>query len=150
MIKKLKRTGKIKSTGRSPVPLFLYEEANAKDHLYISSVTKHVPVAHDQQLQSDGSPRNTLDPGSTTRRSMGHTSRFAQESGTSPQLAAYQELQTMLSLGYTITDNRVSKADPETAMHRSLESFNRPGAGGEAAHVPGEVSLQLPPGFGLK
>ena len=91
MIKKLKRTGKIKSTGRSPVPLFLYEEANAKDHLYISSVTKHVPVAHDQQLQSDGSPRNTLDPGSTTRRSMGHTSRFAQESGASPQLAAYQE-----------------------------------------------------------
>lgn len=47
MIQKLKQTGKIKSTGRSPVPLFLYEEANAKDHLYISKVTKHVPVAHD-------------------------------------------------------------------------------------------------------
>ena len=29
MIQKLKRTGKIKSTGRSPVPLFLYEESNA-------------------------------------------------------------------------------------------------------------------------
>ena len=29
MIKKLKRSGKIKSTGRSPVPLQLYEEANA-------------------------------------------------------------------------------------------------------------------------
>ena len=48
MIKKLKRTGKIKSTGRSPVPLFLYEEAKAVDHLYITKVTKHMPVAHDQ------------------------------------------------------------------------------------------------------
>ena len=47
MIKKLKRTGKIKSTGRSPVPLYLYEEANAIDHLYITKVTKIVPVAHD-------------------------------------------------------------------------------------------------------
>ena len=47
MIKKLKRSGVIKSTGRSPVPLYLYEEENAKDHLYITSVTKRVPVAHD-------------------------------------------------------------------------------------------------------
>ena len=59
MIRKLKRSGKIKSTGRSPVPLYLYEEANAADHLYISKVTKHVPVAHDQQLQSDSSPKGT-------------------------------------------------------------------------------------------
>ncbi len=47
LIKKLQKDGKIKSTGRSPVPLQLYEEADAKDHLYITKVTKKVPVAHD-------------------------------------------------------------------------------------------------------
>ena len=47
MIRRLKDQGKIKSTGRSPVPLQLYDTAEAVDHLYITSVTKHVPVAHD-------------------------------------------------------------------------------------------------------
>ncbi len=47
LIKRLQKEGKIKSTGRSPVPLQLYNEANARDHLYITTVTKHVPVAHD-------------------------------------------------------------------------------------------------------
>ena len=61
LIKQLKSSGKIKSLGRSDVPLHLYEETNAQDHLYISTVTKHVPVAHDQQLQSDShtSPKST-------------------------------------------------------------------------------------------
>ena len=47
LIKRLKKDGKIKTLGRSPVPLQLYEETDAKDHLYISTVTKRVPVAHD-------------------------------------------------------------------------------------------------------
>ena len=50
MIRKLQLSGKIKSTGRSPVPLQLYEEEQPVDHLYITKVTKRVPVAHDQQL----------------------------------------------------------------------------------------------------
>ena len=47
VIKQLKLEGKIKSTGRSPVPLRLYDTPNAEDHLYINKVTKRVPVAHD-------------------------------------------------------------------------------------------------------
>lgn len=47
----------------------------------------------------------------------------------------------MLNMGYTITDNRESKLDRETArMHRSLDSFNK-GTDGEPNHIPGEVNL---------
>ena len=60
IINKLKNSGKLQSLGRSPVPLQLYDGSNARDHLYIDSVTKHVPVAHDSQLQSESSP-NTRD-----------------------------------------------------------------------------------------
>ena len=38
-------------TGRSPVKLSLFD-TNAADFLYVNSVTKHVPIARDMQLQT--------------------------------------------------------------------------------------------------
>ena len=50
LIDRLQAEGKIKSTGRSPVKLKLFEKS-AQDHLYVNSVTKRVPVARDQQIR---------------------------------------------------------------------------------------------------
>ena len=46
LIDRLQAEGKIKSTGRSPVKLKLFEKS-AQDHLYVNSITKRVPVARD-------------------------------------------------------------------------------------------------------
>lgn len=85
------------STGRSPVPLKLYDEVNAVDHLYITQVTKHVPVAHDHQLQATFSPRTKNPLGATT----GHNSGMY-----SPKMQARKDLLTLLSKGFTITNEK--------------------------------------------
>ena len=46
VIDRLQAEGKIKSTGRSPVKLRLFDKS-ANDHLYVNTITKKVPVAHD-------------------------------------------------------------------------------------------------------
>ena len=87
VINKLKKTGKLKSLGRSPVPLQLFEETDPRDHLYISTVTKHVPVAHDSQLQSDSSPRTAQKQAMLNSGSFGNSrlaSRLDRDSLASP------------------------------------------------------------------
>ena len=51
IIDRLQAEGKIKSTGRSPVKLRLFDNS-ANDHLYVNTITKKVPVAHDQQIRN--------------------------------------------------------------------------------------------------
>ena len=89
-------------------------------------MTKLVPVAHDQQLQSE-SP--SIDIDARSGHLVDQNSRESKVTGSdplmSPQLLARHELQQMLNQGYQITDNRTSKAEVEDSFHRSLDAFNK-------------------------
>ena len=147
MIKKLQLTGQMKSTGRSPVPLQLYEQENAIDHLYITKVTKLVPVAHDQQIVSNS--RLSKEKQSHTKTSIsGIDSRI--DSGlsaiTSPKMQANMHLQTLLNQGFTITNEKARKE-----MARGFDSTDAKKARQqESPRMVGQVSLKLPPGYELK
>ena len=66
----------------------------------------------------------------------------------SPKLVAQHELQQVLNKGYTIAQNQNMTSKLESGLQRSIDDLRKDAS--SAYRKVGEVSVTLPPGFGLK